>query len=239
MDAVVIPDEGHAGKQACVKRHFNPLLHERGIDVCHETIRFWWHKFGQKPPNSAASVFRSPVFIYSTTCAPEKVRAQSRSLRQQPHSFRSPSLFGWNSLVFPGVRRLGILRETVPCADFLQFWPARLRALHGPFGFARLREQGINREFSQDVAWRNLVAPRNLRSFGILRADSLPRRNRESVFCDQGSWSERTGKVCKKQARGAFQPKRRSCSDQSRGISEAISFATVRSGLWRPSMMAA
>lgn len=22
------------------------LLHERGIDVSHETIRFWWHRFG-------------------------------------------------------------------------------------------------------------------------------------------------------------------------------------------------
>ena len=22
------------------------LLHERGIDVCHETVRFWWNRFG-------------------------------------------------------------------------------------------------------------------------------------------------------------------------------------------------
>jgi putative transposase len=21
------------------------LLHERGIDVSHETVRFWWHRF--------------------------------------------------------------------------------------------------------------------------------------------------------------------------------------------------
>ncbi len=24
------------------------LLHERGIDICHETIRFWWNRFGPK-----------------------------------------------------------------------------------------------------------------------------------------------------------------------------------------------
>ena len=22
------------------------ILHERGIDVCYETIRFWWNRFG-------------------------------------------------------------------------------------------------------------------------------------------------------------------------------------------------
>jgi len=39
------------------------LLHERGIDICHETVRFWWHRFGQKPPNPATSVLRSSVLI--------------------------------------------------------------------------------------------------------------------------------------------------------------------------------
>ena len=27
-------------------RNVEDLLHERGIDVCHETVRFWWHRFG-------------------------------------------------------------------------------------------------------------------------------------------------------------------------------------------------
>ena len=22
------------------------LQHERGIDICHETVRFWWNRFG-------------------------------------------------------------------------------------------------------------------------------------------------------------------------------------------------
>jgi putative transposase len=27
-------------------RKMEDLLHERGIDVSHETIRYWWHRFG-------------------------------------------------------------------------------------------------------------------------------------------------------------------------------------------------
>jgi hypothetical protein len=29
-------------------RNVEDLLHERGIDICHETVRFWWNRFG--PP---------------------------------------------------------------------------------------------------------------------------------------------------------------------------------------------
>jgi hypothetical protein len=27
-------------------RNVEDLLHERGIDICHETVRFWWNSFG-------------------------------------------------------------------------------------------------------------------------------------------------------------------------------------------------
>ena len=27
-------------------RHVEDLLHERGIDICHETVRVWWNRFG-------------------------------------------------------------------------------------------------------------------------------------------------------------------------------------------------
>jgi len=27
-------------------RNVEDLLHERGIEICHETVRFWWHRFG-------------------------------------------------------------------------------------------------------------------------------------------------------------------------------------------------
>jgi len=29
-------------------RQVEDLLHERGIDICHETVRFWWNRFGPK-----------------------------------------------------------------------------------------------------------------------------------------------------------------------------------------------
>jgi putative transposase len=26
-------------------RNVEDLLHERGVDICHETIRYWWNRF--------------------------------------------------------------------------------------------------------------------------------------------------------------------------------------------------
>src|ERR1700676_3843141 len=39
-------------------RNVEDLLHERGIDVCHETVRFWWNRFG---PMFAAEVRKRRV----------------------------------------------------------------------------------------------------------------------------------------------------------------------------------
>ena len=39
-------------------RNVEDLLHERGIDVCHETVRFWWNRFG---PMFAAEIRRKRV----------------------------------------------------------------------------------------------------------------------------------------------------------------------------------
>jgi putative transposase len=27
-------------------RNVEELLHERGVEICHETVRYWWNKFG-------------------------------------------------------------------------------------------------------------------------------------------------------------------------------------------------
>lgn len=27
-------------------RNVEDMLHERGTDICRETVRFWWHRFG-------------------------------------------------------------------------------------------------------------------------------------------------------------------------------------------------
>ena len=39
-------------------RNVEDLLAERGIDVCHETVRFWWNRFG---PMFAAEIRRKRV----------------------------------------------------------------------------------------------------------------------------------------------------------------------------------
>jgi putative transposase len=39
-------------------RNVEDLLHERGIDICHETVRFWWNRFG---PVFAAGIRRKRI----------------------------------------------------------------------------------------------------------------------------------------------------------------------------------
>jgi putative transposase len=39
-------------------RQVEDLLHERGVDICHETVRFWWNRFG---PMFAAEIRKRRV----------------------------------------------------------------------------------------------------------------------------------------------------------------------------------
>jgi putative transposase len=39
-------------------RYVEDLLHERGIDICHETVRLWWNRFG---PMFASKIRRKRV----------------------------------------------------------------------------------------------------------------------------------------------------------------------------------
>ena len=39
-------------------RNVEDLLHERGIDICHETVRYWWNRFG---PTFAAEIRKKRV----------------------------------------------------------------------------------------------------------------------------------------------------------------------------------
>ena len=39
-------------------RNVEDLLHERGIDISHETIRYWWNRFG---PMFAADIKRKRI----------------------------------------------------------------------------------------------------------------------------------------------------------------------------------
>ena len=46
-------------------RHVEDLLFERGIDICHETVRYWWNRFG---PLFAAEIRRRRIHqrLYSS-----------------------------------------------------------------------------------------------------------------------------------------------------------------------------
>ncbi len=46
-------------------RQVEDLLHERGIDICHETVRFWWNKFG---PMFAAEIRKRRVQHHNYSC---------------------------------------------------------------------------------------------------------------------------------------------------------------------------
>ena len=51
-------------------RQVEDLLFERGIDICHETVRFWWNRFG---PMFAAEIrIRRviPTAVIIDLCAP-------------------------------------------------------------------------------------------------------------------------------------------------------------------------
>ena len=42
-------------------RNVEDLLHERGIDISHETVRFWWNRFG---PMFAAEIRKRRIHQY-------------------------------------------------------------------------------------------------------------------------------------------------------------------------------
>jgi transposase-like protein len=57
-------------------RQVEDLLFERGIDICHETVRFWWNRFG---PMFAAQIRKTPCsasIVFAMALAPGRsVRA--------------------------------------------------------------------------------------------------------------------------------------------------------------------
>ena len=47
-------------------RNVEDLLHERGIEISHETVRFWWHRFG---PLFAAEIRKRRAFLLEPALA--------------------------------------------------------------------------------------------------------------------------------------------------------------------------
>ena len=46
-------------------RNVEDLLHERGIDICHETVRYWWNRFGPLFAREIRKKRHHPVPNYS------------------------------------------------------------------------------------------------------------------------------------------------------------------------------
>ena len=46
-------------------RNVEDLLHERGIDICHETVRYWWNRFGPLFARAIRKKRINPVPNYS------------------------------------------------------------------------------------------------------------------------------------------------------------------------------
>jgi len=46
-------------------RNVEDLLHERGVDVSHETVRFWWHRFG---PMFASEIKKRRIEGMKSSC---------------------------------------------------------------------------------------------------------------------------------------------------------------------------
>ena len=57
-------------------RQVEDLLFERGIDICHETIRFWWNRFGPMFANEIKKRRIQNSIIFALALAP------GRGLRQ-------------------------------------------------------------------------------------------------------------------------------------------------------------
>ena len=62
-------------------RNVEDLLAERGIDICHETVRFWWNRFG---PMFAGEIFNQERHLIS---------------REQYRERRSAALAEWRAVM--------------------------------------------------------------------------------------------------------------------------------------------
>src|SRR3546814_5695632 len=78
-------------------RNVEDLLFERGIDICHEMVRFWWNRFG---PMFAADIRRQRVSRMKGTTHWRwhldevfvKINGERHYLRSEEHTSELPSL---------------------------------------------------------------------------------------------------------------------------------------------------
>ena len=90
-------------------RQVEDLLFERGIDICHETVRFWWNRFG---PMFAAEIRKRRVHHQSYSCwrwhldeVFVRINGQTHylwravALSETAYDFQGPACFTRSSIV--------------------------------------------------------------------------------------------------------------------------------------------
>ena len=55
-------------------RNVEDLLAERGIDICHETVRHWWNRFGPVRTSARSQVCQPPPSALNGAVSPMRTR---------------------------------------------------------------------------------------------------------------------------------------------------------------------
>jgi transposase-like protein len=71
-------------------RQVEDLLSERGIDICHETVRFWWNRFG---PMFVAEIRKRCIHHRSFSCRRWQLDEVFVQINGKTHSTR-PAVVG-------------------------------------------------------------------------------------------------------------------------------------------------
>ncbi len=121
-------------------RNVEDLLHERGIDISHETVRFWWRRFG---PMFAAEIRKRRV---------EGMRSSRWHLEKVFVKINGELYCLWRTVDHEGQVLESFVTKTRDCKAALKFLKKTLKR-HGPSGEfvtdclrsygATLRELGI------------------------------------------------------------------------------------------------
>jgi hypothetical protein len=53
-------------------RQVEDILFERGIGICHETVRYWWNRFGPMPANEIRETTPSSSVAFAMALAPRR-----------------------------------------------------------------------------------------------------------------------------------------------------------------------
>lgn len=91
-------------------RQVEDLLYDRGIDICHETARIWWNRFG---PMFAVKIRKPSVVSRGDECGRKFAASGVWALPQQPRRKFTPTVSpkGRGDVEIQGHREAGVGRQ--------------------------------------------------------------------------------------------------------------------------------